>query len=340
MKANSRDLVAKPIEENEEVTIGVGDRAKSIFWRLNARDVALFVVLVGISIYFTVQSQYFFQTDNLLNIARSAAVNGIVAAGETMVLISGGLDLSISSVMAAAGMVTAASIHAGLPPYLAILVGLSFGAVVGFINGIIITKMRINPLITTLATMAIIRGYCYVANNGLSFPIGDETFRSLGLGKLFDIPKPAILLIIVYAIVYVLLRYTQFGRYVYAIGGNANSCRLCGLNVDRWRLITYVLCGICAAFGGIVLTAIAGTAIPNSALGYELIVISAVILGGTSLAGGEGSVLGTLLAMIVISTIANGMTILNYPVFWQQIIRGFILLLAVLIDAAQTGGYK
>jgi ribose transport system permease protein len=339
MKKDTRELIPNPIE-NEEVVIGVGNRAKSFLGRFNARDVALIAVLIGMSVYFTVQSQYFFQTDNILNIARSAAVNGIVAAGETMVLISGGLDLSISSVMAAAGMVTAASIHLGLSPYLAIVVGLAFGAIVGFINGIIITKMRINPLITTLATMAIIRGYCYVVNNGLSFPIGNKTFRSLGLGKIFDIPKPAILLIIVFVIVYLILRYTQFGRYVYAIGGNANSCRLCGLNVDRWRLVTYILCGVCAAFGGIVLTAIAGTAIPNSASGYELVVISAVILGGTSLAGGEGSVLGTLLAMIVISTVANGMTILEYPVYWQQIIQGFILLIAVLIDAVQTGGWK
>jgi ribose transport system permease protein len=339
MKDITRDQVAKPLA-NEEATIGAGVRVKSILWRLNARDVALIVVLVGLSIYFTVQSPYFFNMDNLLNIARSAVVTGIVAAGETVVLISGGIDLSISSVMAAAGMITAALIHAGMPTYPAILVGLSFGAMVGFINGIIITKMRINPLITTLATMSIVRGACYVMSNGLSIAIGDETFRSMGLGKVFEIPKPAIMLIIVYAIIYVLLRYTQFGRYAYAIGGNANSCRLCGLNVDRWRLITYILCGICSAFGGIVLTALAGTGLPNAALGYELIVISAVILGGTGLAGGEGSVMGTLLAMVVISTLTNGMTLMSFPVYWHQIIRGFLLLLAVLIDAVRTGGYK
>jgi len=337
MKEITRDQVAKPLANEEVIVEG---RVKSILWRLNFRDFAMIVILVGLSIFFTVQSPHFFKMGNLLDIARSAAINGIVAAGETVVLISGGFDLSISSVMAASGSITAALIHAHVSTYLAVFVGLSFGAMVGFINGIIITKMRINPLITTLATMAIIRGTCYVASNGLSIGIGDETFRSFGFGKIYGIPKPAIMLIIVYAILYILLHYTQFGRYVYAIGGNANSCRLCGLNIDRWRLITYILCGICSAFGGILLTALVGTAIPTAALGSELVVISAVILGGTSLAGGEGSVMGTLLAMALLSTLTNGMTILSFPVYWHQIIRGFILLLAVLIDAARTGGYK
>jgi ribose transport system permease protein len=335
----SPDTVTE-ISEQENAFVEAVSRPRAFFRDLNVRVIALVGTLISMLAFFASQSPYFLTMNNLLNIARSASVNGIVAAGETMVLISGGLDLSISSVMAGAGMITAALIKVDIPTGWAILAGISLGVFVGYVNGAIITKLRINPLITTLATMAIVRGAAYVLSGGLSLGIADDAFRAMGRGKTFGIPTPAILLVFIYIFAVLLLNYTQFGRYVYAIGGNANACRLCGLNVDRWRLINYTLCGAGAAFGGLVLAATAGTALPIAAQGSELDIIAAVILGGTSLAGGEGNMLGTLLGMVLLSTLTNGLTMINVPIYWHQIIRGFILLIAVMIDAIRTGGYK
>jgi ribose transport system permease protein len=276
----------------------------------------------------------------VFNIGRAAGINGITAMGETLVLVSGGLDLSISAVMAISGMVAGSLIYRGLPLIVGILGGLIVGVFVGLINGMIITRARINPLITTLATMAIARGIAFIMTGGLGIPLHQQEFRRIARGDVFGVPALLVVLLVVCGITYVLMRFTQYGRYLYAVGGNAEASRLCGLNVDRWRLVTYAICGLIAGLSGVMLASLTGTALPNAALGAELDIIAAAIIGGTSLSGGEGTVLGTLMGILLLSTLTNGLTVINVPIYWHQVIRGIILLLAVLLDAIRSGGYK
>jgi ribose transport system permease protein len=302
----------------------------------------LVVTLIGLIAVFSLLSPYFFQFNNLMNIARSISINGMAAAGETLVLISGGLDLSVASVMAASGMVVSSLImNAGWPIGAARLAAVGFGLLVGLVNGLIVTKGRINPLITTLATGFIIRGAGYVASGGRTLGVIRDGYTTLGRDRFMDaVPRPVILLMVVYLLVYFILRFTRLGQYIYAIGGNADACRVSGVNVDRWRLATYALCGTIAGFAGVTLASLTGSGIPNVAIGAELVIIAGVILGGVSLRGGRGRIEGTLLGVLILGTLTNGLIMLNVQSYWQTIAQGAVLLVAVLIDTWRTGGYR
>jgi ribose transport system permease protein len=302
----------------------------------------LIVTLGGLIVVFSTLSPYFFQFGNMMNIARSVSINGIVAAGETLVLISGGLDLSVASVMAASGMVTSSLImNAGWDILPARLTGIAFGLSIGLMNGLIITKGRINPLITTLATGFIIRGLGYVASNGQTLGVIKPGYTELGRGRLFEaVPYPVIALLITYAIVHFILAYTRFGQYIYAIGGNAHACRVSGINVDRWRLATYMICGMIAGCAGVLLSSVTGSGIPNVAIGAELVIIAGAILGGVSLSGGRGRAEGTLLGVLILGTLTNGLIMLDVQSYWHTVAQGGVLLTAVLLDAWRTGGYR
>jgi ribose transport system permease protein len=291
---------------------------------------------------FTLLSPYFLQLNNMMNIARSISINGIAAAGETMVLISGGLDLSVASVMAASGMIVSSLImNAGWAVGPARVAAMGFGLLVGLSNGLIITKARINPLITTLATGFIIRGAGYVASNGRTLGVIKEGYSELGRGRLLDaVPFPVIGLMLVYLLVYFVMQYTRLGHYIYAIGGNPVACRVSGINVDRWRISIYALCGMIAGTAGVLLSSLTGSGIPNAAIGSELVIIAGVILGGVSLSGGIGRVEGTLLGVLILGTLTNGLIMLNVQSYWQIIAQGGVLLTAVLIDTWRTGGYR
>lgn len=314
-------------------------------WRLTISlggNLYLIITLVGLIAIFKVLSPYFLQLNNMMNIARSISINGITAAGETMVLISGGLDLSVASVMAASGMVVSSLImHAGWPIMAARVVAVGFGLAVGLVNGLIITKARINPLITTLATGLIIRGAGYVASGGLTLGVIKEGYTILGRGRLLDVvPFPVIALIAVYLLIYFVMRSTKLGHYIYAIGGNADACRVSSINVDGWRLVIYALCGTIAGFSGVLLSSLTGSGIPNVAIGSELVIIAGAILGGVSLSGGRGRIEGTLLGVLILGTLTNGLIMLNVQSYWHTIAQGGVLLMSVLIDAWRTGGYR
>jgi len=300
------------------------------------------VTLGGLVVLFSILSPYFLQFDNMMNITRSVSIVGITAAGETMVLISGGLDLSVASVMAASGMITSALImHSGWAIEPARLAGVGFGIAVGLINGLIVTKGRINPLITTLSTGFIIRGLGYIASNGQTLGVIKPGYAEMGRGRLFEaVPYPVLCLVITYTVVYFIMGYTKLGHYIYAIGGNAAACRVSGINVDRWRLTTYALCGAIAGFAGVLLSSLTGSGIPNAAIGSELVIIAGVILGGVSLSGGRGRVEGTLLGVLILGTLTNGLIMLNVQSYWHTVAQGGVLLSAVLIDAWRTGGYR
>jgi len=306
-------------------------------------NLTLLITLILMIVYFSLVAENFFQLDNMMNIARAVAITGVVAVGETIVLISGGIDLSITSVMAAAGMTAALTIRAGAPFVVGILVALLTGALIGVINGLIVTKIHINPFITTLGMAQIIRGFAYIISarysSTLTVPV--EGFSELGRGRLLGIiPYPVIVLIVVFIIAHFFLTKTLAGRYVYSIGGNPMACRYAGIDVDKWRLLFFAICSMMAGFGGYMLTSLVGSAIGNAALGNEMNVIAAVILGGASLAGGEGNIIGTFLGVFLLGTLTNGLIQLNVPSEWQMVAAGAVLMIALFIDSWRSGGYK
>ncbi|MCG8402843.1 MAG: ABC transporter permease [Firmicutes bacterium] len=203
-----------------------------------------------------------------------------------------------------------------------------------------VSKAKINPMITTLSTMSIFRGIAYLSNNGISIVINDSAFKWIGRGYIGPIPFIILLMLISFAGIWYLSKYTAFGRKIYATGSNYRASYLSGINTDRVIWIVYTLSGMMAGISGILMAAQSGAGLPIAGEGYEMTVISACILGGTSLSGGKGSIVGTFLGILMLTTISNGLTMLTVPTFWQQIIKGVILLISVLIDVIRSGGYK
>jgi ribose/xylose/arabinose/galactoside ABC-type transport system permease subunit len=298
----------------------------------NSLNPGLLVALAVVFIVLTLVSPHFLTTANLLNIAKAVAIVGIAAVGQTIVIIGGGFDLSIGSTMAAAGMLAAYLLEADVAIPVAFAAAMALGALVGIINGTIISYVRINPLIATLAMLAIVRGLAYVISGGQEIVISDQAWLSLGTEAFLGIPLIVILLLGTFLIFGWAMPRTSFGRYTYAIGSNARAARLAGIAVDRWRLAIYTICGLTAALSGLVLTARTGSARPSAAVGFELDVITAVILGGASLSGGRGSLAGTFVALVLIGVINNGLTLAQVPAYWQGVVKGAILLAAVLYD--------
>ncbi|MGH2379622.1 MAG: ABC transporter permease [Candidatus Limnocylindria bacterium] len=291
-------------------------------------------------ILFSVLSPFFLSVQNTFNIGRAVAVTLIVASGTTIALISGAIDLSIAAVMDLAGVITGTLSISGVPAPLAILIGLLAGTSVGVFNGIIVTRFRINPIIATLASAGIVRGIAFLITSGQSKALADPAFQLIGRSNLFGIPGSLIIATIVAVITYIVLRRTVFGRMVYAIGGNPVASALAGINIDRWRMLFFMASSFSAALAGIVLLSRLGTVIPTAAAGTELNTIAAVILGGTSLAGGAGAIQGTVVGVLILGTLQNGQTLLNIDAYWQAIVAGIVLILAVAADRLRTGGYR
>lgn len=310
--------------------------------RLAAKEaVALLAALILLLIVFAATSPYFLNVPNMLNIGRSVAIMGITAAGVTIGLIGGVFDLSIASV-ADLTAVTTAIVHLnfGLAALPAMGVGLVVGLLCGVINGVIVTRMRINPIIGTLATAGIFRGIAFLLTNGQSHAVASTSFRWLGRTRVFGVPSALIVMLIVMGIAYVVLRHTKFGRNTYAIGGNPVASRLAGINVDRQRLYLFMLVSFCASLSGLVLLSKLGTMIPNASAGTELDIIASAILGGTALSGGGGTIQGTLVGVLILGTLRNGLVINNVNAYWQEIASGIALVIAVGIDRLRSGGYR
>ncbi|MHB1405838.1 MAG: ABC transporter permease [Desulfitobacteriaceae bacterium] len=303
-------------------------------------ELTLLIAYVAMIVVFAALSPYFLSIRNFMNIGLSASIIGITATGMTMVLLMGGLDLSVGSIVALVGIIMAVQMKGGMSVPAVVLIGLSVGLISGLINGLLITKVKINPLITTLSTMAIYRGITFVSTDGLSVLITNKSFSFFGRSFILGIPIAVIIMAVMYMLFAYMLRYTKFGRKVYAVGGNAEASRLSGINVDRIRLMAYTISGLTAAISGVILASQTGTGLPNAGNGMELNAIAAAILGGTSLAGGKGNIIGTLLGVLILSTLSNGLTLLNVPSFYQMIAQGAVLLVAVTLDVIRGGGYK
>jgi ribose transport system permease protein len=272
---------------------------------------------------------------------RQVSFTGITAVGAAMVLLIGGIDLSIGSVLAFTGVIAAkAIIEAGMPPLVGLFAGIGAGMLVGLINGLIVTRLHIPALITTLGTLTIVRGVSFTLTSGLPvFGFPKEPFlgfekgvQAVGKGYIGGIPVPVIIMIIVFILGFIFLYRTYFGRYIYAIGGNAETARLSGIKVERMQLLVYALAGLLTGVAGMIVMGRVNSGQPSIGVGFELEVITAVVLGGVSIAGGSGSLLGVILGVFIMGVLSNGLIILNVSEYNQMVVRGLVLLIAVGID--------
>ena len=291
---------------------------------------ALVVFLVAEIIFFWIKSPVFLTWDNFLNIFTAIAVTGIIAAPGTILLIAGQFDLSVGSVTAFAGVVMASiSMDHGQP--LGVLIAILAGIGVGLLNGFLVTVVGVNAIITTLGTLAAFRGLAEVVASGQSISV--EGFNTLGTSRpFFNIPVPVLLLVGVVILLWLVMRYTVFGRSMYAIGANPAAARLTGVRSKRLLVIAFVLSGLACALGGLILVSQLGSASPTAATGLELSVITAIILGGASLAGGRGTIIGTMVGLMIIGILNNGLVLLGVDPFWQDVARGALLIAAVSFD--------
>ena len=274
--------------------------------------------------------------DNLLNILRQTSVNAIIAVGMTLVILTAGIDLSVGSVLALCGAVAATMVGLELPVYVVIPAALALGAALGGISGVIIAKGKVQAFIATLVTMTLLRGATLVYTDGrpvsTGFSDAADSFAWLGTGYLFGIPVPIWLMALVFIAAWYMLNHTRMGRYIYALGGNEAATRLSGINVDRVKIAVYALCGLLAALAGLIVTSRLSSAQPTAGTGYELDAIAAVVLGGTSLAGGKGRIMGTLIGALIIGFLNNALNLLDVSSYYQMIAKAVVILLAVLVD--------
>lgn len=294
----------------------------------------LFVIVIILSI----MSENFLTLDNILTVLRQVSINALIAFGMTFVILTGGIDLSVGSILALAGSLTAGMLASGMDPILAIIIGMLAGAVMGAFNGLVITKGKVAPFIATLATMTIFRGLTLVYSDGRPITgLSDSmTFKMIGQGYIFGIPVPVITMLIAYGILFFILKKTVFGRQVYSIGGNEEASILSGISADKVKVWVYSLTGLLSALAGIILTSRLNSAQPTVGVAYELDAIAAVVLGGTSLSGGRGWIFGTLIGALIIGVLNNGLNLLDVSSFFQQVVKGSVILLAVLLDRKKT----
>ncbi len=301
--------------------------------------VALIGILILITILLSLLSPVFLSSRNLINLLVASTTISMMAVFTTMLMVSGGLDLSVAAVAALAGVIIAET-QGSLGIWSGVALALAVSALIGLINGVLVTVVRINPFITTLGMLSLARGVASVLSNGLTTPVFDDTFAQLGEGAIAGVPIPVIVTLILFLLAWVVMRYTVYGRALYAIGGNTEASGLAGLTVTRYRLIAYMLSALSAGVAGVFLTARLYAAAPQAAQGYELSVIAAVVLGGTSLAGGKGTILGTFVGVLILAALNNGMTLLSLSTDYQQIIQGAVLLLAVGLDQLRVGARR
>lgn len=290
--------------------------------------------LVLLSIGLSIASPNFLTPSNLFSVLRQVSYSGLIAFGVTFIILIGGIDLSVGAILALVGIVTASLIQAGMDPILASCIGLLLGAACGAINGLLVSFGRIAPFIATLATMILFRGIAqeYSQSKPISINV-DGFFNEIGSGYLFDtIPVPVVLMLLVYFMLWFVLKKTRFGRHVYALGGSEDVARISGLKVRSLKLWVYTLSGLMSGLAALVVTSRLSSASPNAGAMYELDAIAAVVLGGTSLSGGRGWIFGTLVGVVLLGILSNGLNLLNVSSNYQLIIKGVVILFAVLLD--------
>lgn len=301
--------------------------------QLSTQSLVLGVILVLMMVIFTLVSEKFMTANNLTNVLRQVSLTVITASVITFVMISGGIDLSIGGVLALAGVVAARLAVNGWPLGLALLVGVLSGTLVGIINGGLVILTRIPPVIATLGTMYVTRGFAYVLSNGSAIVNGlPDHFGFVSESHIGFLPLIVVVMIAIFLLFHVILTQTLLGKYTYAIGGSIETARLSGIKTDRIKFFLYLLAGTMAGLSGVLMASRLSSGDPNVGIGFEFDVIVAVVLGGTSLSGGEGSLLGTLIGALIVAVLANAMNLLGIGSFYQYIFQGVVLVFAVVLD--------
>lgn len=301
------------------------------------------IALLLLCIVLSILTDKFFTVENGLNVLRQVAVNTCIATGMTLIVLTAGIDLSVGSVLALCGALTAglfknglefasADLYVGFTVLGAILGGLLLGALLGWFNGFTVTKFNVPPFVATLAMLTIARGFTMLYTKGHPISNLGKDFAFIGAGSFIGIPVPVWIALVVVLTAVFITQKTKLGRYIYAIGGNEQAAKLSGINIKKVKMNVYAMAGALAALGGIIVTARLDSAQPNAGVSYELDAIAAVVIGGTSLSGGKGSVWGTVMGAIIIGVLNNGLVLLNVSPFWQQVVKGGVILLAVIID--------
>lgn len=310
------------------------------------REFGVLLALIVLIVAMSILSPSFLTELNVFNVLRGMSTIGIMSIGITMVIVTGGIDLSIGSILAAASVMTARLIFTEVTtPFMALLLGLAFGGFLGLINGLVITKLKVNPFITTLGMLTVARGLTYLLASGLqgtvasNVPMRDEGVSFLGNGYVLQdsflqrgIPFPVILMLVLVVIFILFLRYTVLGRQIYAVGSNEVAARLSGVPTDRVKLFVYTLTGTLSALAGIMTAGLLRTAATNAGQGVELDVIAAVVIGGASLSGGEGSILGAIIGAAIMAVVRNAFVLLQFPSYAQSITIGVVIVAAVAVD--------
>jgi ribose transport system permease protein len=309
------------------------DRLSKLRKVLSNQAVSMLLILILLWFSLSLLSPYFFTVGNLSEITLQTAVIGIIAAGQTLVILSGGIDLSVGSVFASSGVAGGLVFQATGNLWLTLAATLLTAAALGLLNGLFITKLRVPPFIATLGMLGMGRGLALILSRGIPIFGLSKEFLWIGQGKLFDlVPVPTVILLAVYAVVYFVARYTRFGRFIYATGSNTEAAQLSGISIGGVILGTYALSGLFCGVAAVIEAARLGTVQPAGGNGYELLAIGAVVIGGTSLFGGEGNVIATLIGALLETTIRNGLNLLGVNAFWQYVVNGAVIIAAVTVD--------
>lgn len=320
------ELMQGKVTEAKPRRLGIGQKLGPL--------AGLFAIVLVVSI----MEPDFLTLNNLFNILRQVSINALIAFGMTFVILTGGIDLSVGSILALSSAFVAGLMTDGTSALIAVLAGLIVGAVMGALNGMVISLGKVAPFIATLATMTIFRGLTLVYSDGK--PITGLSqggwFELFGRGYFWIFPVPVLTMLIAFAVLYFILKKTTFGRYTYAIGGNEEAAKLMGIQVNKVKIMIYSLSGLMAALAGIILTSRLNSAQPTAGTSYELDAIAAVVLGGTSLSGGRGWIVGTLIGALIIGTLNNGLNLLGVSSFFQLVVKGLVILFAVLADRKQA----
>ena len=302
-------------------------------------DISKFQSLIGLIVFSVIVAfinSRFMTTSNILNILRQTSINAVIATGMTFVILTGGIDLSVGSILGFSGAVAAMMLASGVDSIIAIPIALIVGLVVGALNGVLISKGKLQPFIVTLATMTMLRGATLVFTDGkpigTGFEANSKLFAWFGNGYVLGIPVPIIVIIVTFLVALFVLTQTKIGRYVYALGGNEEATKLSGISTDKVKIFVYAISGMMAALAGIIITSRLSSAQPTAGSGYELDAIAAVVLGGTSLAGGTGTIVGTMIGALIIGVLNNALNLMDVSSYFQMLAKGSVILLAVLLD--------
>ena len=305
-------------------------------WKRFSRELGIIIALIILMAVFGIIQPLYLTPMNLMDIVDQTVINGLMAVGITLVIITGGNDLSVGSTMAVVIVSVAKLLEVGVHPLAAMLGGFAIGFFLGWLNGILVAKMHLQPFIATMGMMSVYRGVAYLITGGwpvLNMPV---QFRTMMDGDIFDVfPVSVVFLVLATAVAYILLRHTKFGTYLYSMGNNEEATRLSGVNVDFNKIMAYALCGVATALSGMVMLGKLGTGEPTAGTGYELNAIAAAAVGGTSLSGGKGSVVGTFFGAILLQALKVGLVVCGVDTFWQYIATGVIIIAAVYFDIIQ-----